>query len=73
MACVDGAPAEQAVLTGRMGNAWVLVDDAGDGYRYQHLQEFTPGLAVGDRWRRTFISRCESVARSDDWSILCHD
>ena len=52
VACVDGVLAEQAVLTGRMGNAWVLVDDAGDGYRYHHLQEFAPGLAVGDRVER---------------------
>lgn len=49
VACVDGVLVEQNVLTGNQGNSWVLQDDAGDAYRYHHLDEFAEGLAVGDR------------------------
>jgi murein DD-endopeptidase MepM/ murein hydrolase activator NlpD len=52
VACVDAVIAEQRILEGRQGNAWVLVDAAGDGYRYHHLDEFAPGLQVGDRVQR---------------------
>lgn len=52
LACVDGVLAEQEILGQNQGNSWVIVDSIGDGYRYHHLETFTPGLQVGDRVER---------------------
>jgi lysostaphin len=48
VACVDGIIVDQNILTGNQGNSWVLQAASGDAYRYHHLQDFAPGLAVGD-------------------------
>jgi murein DD-endopeptidase MepM/ murein hydrolase activator NlpD len=52
VACVDGELVLQSVGAANQGNAWVLVDAAGHGYRYHHLESFAPGLSVGARVTR---------------------
>lgn len=52
VACVDGVIDGQAIDGVNQGNAWILVDAAGDRYRYHHLDAFAPGLAVGSRVSR---------------------
>lgn len=52
VSCVDGVIAGQRILAGAQGNAWILQDDAGVSYRYHHIDEFEPGLAVGSFVRR---------------------
>lgn len=47
VACVDGVLVSQEILAGNQGNSWVLQDANGDAYRYHHLQDFAPDLAVG--------------------------
>lgn len=47
VACVDGVLVTQELLAGNQGNSWALQGADGDAYRYHHLDEFAPGLAVG--------------------------
>jgi murein DD-endopeptidase MepM/ murein hydrolase activator NlpD len=47
VACTDGVLVTKEVLARNQGNAWVLQGANGDAYRYHHLQDFAPGLAVG--------------------------
>jgi murein DD-endopeptidase MepM/ murein hydrolase activator NlpD len=47
VACVDGVLVTQEVLGRNQGNSWVLQGANGDAYRYHHLDEFSPDLAVG--------------------------
>jgi murein DD-endopeptidase MepM/ murein hydrolase activator NlpD len=49
VACVDGWIDGQAVNGVNQGNSWILIDPAGDRYRYHHLDTFAPGLRVGSR------------------------
>jgi murein DD-endopeptidase MepM/ murein hydrolase activator NlpD len=48
VACVDGVLVTQEILAPNQGNAWVLQGRNGDAYRYHHLQDFAPGLMLGD-------------------------
>ena len=47
VACVDGVIDGQRVDGVNQGNSWILIDAAGDRYRYHHLETFADGLAVG--------------------------
>jgi peptidoglycan LD-endopeptidase LytH len=47
VACLDGVLEAQTVMGVNEGNSWVILDAAGDRYRYHHLESFAPGLAVG--------------------------
>jgi murein DD-endopeptidase MepM/ murein hydrolase activator NlpD len=47
VACIDGVIDAQTILGGNEGNSWVIIDAAGDRYRYHHLESFAPDLVVG--------------------------
>ncbi len=47
VACLDGILEAQTVMGTNEGNSWVILDAAGDRYRYHHLESFAPGLIVG--------------------------
>ena len=48
VACVDGILVTPEILAPTQGNSWVLRGRNGDAYRYHHLQDFAPGLTLGD-------------------------
>ena len=52
VSCVDGVIDGQRFLAGSQGNAWILKDADGVSYRYHHIADFEPGLAVGSVVRR---------------------
>jgi len=47
VACVDGVIDAQTIMGSNEGNAWIIIDTAGDRYRYHHLESFAPDLEVG--------------------------
>lgn len=49
VACVDGIVEGLRFNEVNQGNAVILLDTAGDRYRYHHLESFADGLAVGSR------------------------
>jgi murein DD-endopeptidase MepM/ murein hydrolase activator NlpD len=51
LACIDGVLVIQDFDT-QAGNAWVLLGNDGNGYRYHHLEAFAEGLEQGSAVRR---------------------
>jgi murein DD-endopeptidase MepM/ murein hydrolase activator NlpD len=49
VACVDGVVDGLRFDEANQGNAVILIDAAGDRYRYHHLETFADGLTVGAR------------------------
>lgn len=49
VACVDGVVDGLRFDEVNQGNAVILIDTAGDRYRYHHLETFADGLTVGSR------------------------